>query len=169
MSIAEQRFLEIERRVTEMLVLRHELELFLDDLTIQVDSAAGKEAGEHYRELVENICGDESHRHRQSSLSNLVERLHCNLASEDWDAVFEDLRGKHLHIWRDDDNYSIQFTSKTKEVKRALDKIAAGESNCEAHLQPEVTDVEGGYLFRAKGENAFLYAQLFLSLEASGA
>ena len=38
-NIAEQRFLDIERRVTEMLVLRHELELFMDDLTTQVDSS----------------------------------------------------------------------------------------------------------------------------------
>ena len=43
-GIAEQRFLEIERRLTELLVLRHELELFLDDLARRVGrSAPGEE------------------------------------------------------------------------------------------------------------------------------
>lgn len=166
-SIAEQRFLDIERRVTEMLVLRHELELFLDDLTRQVDTSAGKEAGEHYRELVEKVCSPHDHHSHKHSLSQLVERLNCNLASTEWDAVFADLRGKHLHIWRDEDIYSIQLSAKSKQVQQALLKIAEGESDCEAHQQPEVTEVEDGFLFRAKGDNAFLYAQLFLALEAS--
>ncbi|WP_101757813.1 MerR family transcriptional regulator [Oceanicoccus sp. KOV_DT_Chl] len=168
-NIAEQRFLEIERRVTEMLVLRHELELFLDDLTVQVDNSAGIEVGEHYRQLVENVCGHDHHEKNQSSLSKLVARLHCNLASDEWESVFSQLRGKHLHIWRDDDTYSIQFSDNSKAVKQALEKIAAGEHDCEAHLQPEVSPADGGYLFRAKGENAFLYAQLFLALESDQA
>ena len=41
MGIAEQRFLEIERRLTELLVLRHELEFFLEDLTARIGRAAG--------------------------------------------------------------------------------------------------------------------------------
>lgn len=168
-NIAEHRFLEIERRATEMLVLRHELELFLDDLTVQVDSSAGKETGAHYRELVEQVCSPERHKNRRSSLSKLVERLHCNLASSEWESVFSELRGQHLHIWRDDDSYSIQFSSNKKSIKQALERIAAGEHDCEAHLQPEVTATEAGYLFRARGDNAFLYAQLFLALEASQA
>jgi len=166
-SIAKQRFLDIERRVTEMLVLRHELELFLDDLTRQVDTSAGKEAGEHYRELVEQVCSPGDHHSHKHSLGQLVERLNCNLASNEWEEVFADLRGKHLHIWRDEDVYSIQLSSKSKQVRDALQKIADGESNCEAHLQPEVTEIDEGYLFRARGDNAFLYGQLFLALEAS--
>lgn len=169
MHIAEQRFLEIERRITEMLVLRHELELFLDDLTEHVDSNAGVEAGQHYRELVEEVCNPDHHHSRKSSLSKLVERLNCNLASEDWEHVFSELRGQHLHIWRDDDQYSIQFTTKDKTVKQALEKITEGEHDCEAHLQPQLISTANGYLFHARGDNAFLYAQLFLSLESSDA
>ncbi|MBT8442416.1 MAG: MerR family DNA-binding protein, partial [Gammaproteobacteria bacterium] len=41
-ELAEQRFLEIERRVTEMLVLRHELELFLDDVAQHLDRSVGE-------------------------------------------------------------------------------------------------------------------------------
>jgi MerR family Zn(II)-responsive transcriptional regulator of zntA len=169
MELAQQRFLEIERRVTEMLVMRHELELFLDDLTELVDDSAGKKASQHYRDLVGQVCGHDAHSGKRSSLSKLVQRLNCNLASREWDEVFSDLRGEHFHIWRDDDEYSIRFTCKGARVKRALERIAAGESDCEAHAQPEVVERDEGYVFRARGDNAFLYAQLFLALESSEA
>jgi DNA-binding transcriptional MerR regulator len=168
-DLAEQRFLTIERRVTEMLVLRHELELLLDDMTVHVDRSAGRAAGRHCRELVEQVCGHEAHGKRKSSVRNLVQRLNCNLASAEWEEVFADLRGRHLHIWRDDDGYSILFSNSTPEVQRALQRIASGESDCEAHLQPEVSSDDGGLLFRARGDNAFLFAQLFLALESAEA
>lgn len=164
-NIAEHRFLEIERRITEMLVLRHELELFLDDLTEHVDNNVGKAASQHYRDLVEEVCGSDHHHTPQSSLSKLVNRLHCNLAAEQWEQVFSHLRGQHLHIWRNDDQYSIQFTSRSEDLRQALETIADGEHNCEAHEQPEVISTSEGFLFVARGENAFLYAQLFLALE----
>ena len=169
MDVAQQRFLAIERRVTEMLVLRHELELLLDDMTEHVDRSAGRAVGQHYRELVEQVCGHETHGKPKSSLRKLVQRLNCNLASGEWEEVFADLRGRHLHIWRDDDGYSILFSTSAPEVRRALQRIASGESNCEAHLPPEVSNDDGGVLFRARGENAFLFAQLFLALETSEA
>jgi DNA-binding transcriptional MerR regulator len=167
MNIAEQRFLQIERRLTEMLVLRHELELFLDDMADHVDRSAGPAIGAHYSELVEQVCGHDSGRHKKSSLTNLINRLECNLASEEWKQVLDDLQGHHMHIWREEDHYSILFSSQDVAVKKALERIAAGEANCEAHEQPEVTSSEDGHLFRARGPNAFLYAQLFLSLEAA--
>ncbi|MEH6549359.1 MAG: MerR family transcriptional regulator [Pseudomonadales bacterium] len=169
MDIAQHRFLEIERRVTEMLVMRHELELFLDDLTDLVDSSAGKEVGQRYRKLVDEVCGHDNHDNKKTSLSKLVQRLNCNLASGEWEAVFSKLRGQHVHIWREEDEYLIRFSSKKSSIKKALELIAAGESNCEAHSQPEVNDTEKGYIFRAKGDNAFLFAQLFLALESAEA
>ena len=56
-TIAEQRFMDIERRVTEMLVMRHEMEIFLDDVTEQIGETAGEEVGNRYRELLEQVCG----------------------------------------------------------------------------------------------------------------
>jgi len=168
-DVAEQRFLAIERRVTEMLVLRHELELLLDDMTVHVDRSAGRAAGQHYRDLVEQVCGHEAQGKRTPSVRKLVQRLNCNLASAEWEEVFADLRGRHLHIWRDDDGYSILFSTGTPEVQRALQRIASGEADCEAHLQPEVSSDDGGVLFRARGQNAFLFAQLFLALESAEA
>ncbi len=45
-EIAEQRFMDIEQRVTEMLVLRHELELFLDDVSEQIGADRGRGGGQ---------------------------------------------------------------------------------------------------------------------------
>ncbi len=168
-AIAEQRFMEIEQRVTEMLVLRHELELFLDDVALHLDQSVGASAGEQYRELLEQACGH-SHGHaKTSSLQKLTQRLGCNLASAEWATLFKDLRGQHLHIWRDDDGYSILFSDPNAPLEKALARLAASESNCEAHLEPEISSAESGLLFRARGANAFLFAQLFLALEAAEA
>ncbi len=168
-DIAQQRFIDIERRVTEMLVLRHELELFLDDVAEQVDRTAGESAGRHYRELVEQICGHEGHRSRDSSLLKLVQRLGCKLADAEWEQMFAELRGRHVHIWRTDDGYSIRFPRWDAELVKALETLAAGEIGCDAHGEPELAEDAEGYVFTAQGENAFLFAQLFMALENADA
>ncbi len=164
-ALAEERFLDIERRLTEMLVQRHELAFFLEDLNLHVDHGNHAATEACYRDLLEQACDHEHADNRKSSLDKLVRRLHCNLASNDWESVFAHLRGQHSHMWREEDGYSIQFASREPAVKAALERIAAGESNCEAHNQPEVIDAGQGPIFLARGDNAFLYAQLFMSLE----
>lgn len=166
-DIAEQRFLEIERRVTEMLVMRHELELFLDDVADHIDRTAGASVSRQYRDLLEQVCGHDTHRHGPSSLQKLVERLGCKLASAEWEQLLADLHGQHFHIWQEEDGYSILFTSPDARVQAALQRLAESESDCDAHVEPEVTSADGGCLFRANGSNSFLFAQLFLALEAS--
>lgn len=169
-NIAEQRFMEIERRVTEMLVLRHELEMFLDDITEQIGQAAGPQVAQQYRELMEQVCGHEHHGKRRNALQKLTERLGCNLARTEWNRLLRDLRGVHLHIWRDDDDgYAILYTEKSAKVRKALERIAKSEARCDAHMTPEVAPSEDGIMFRARGPNAFLFAQLFLSLENADA
>ncbi len=168
-EIAEQRFLEIERRVTEMLVLRHELEIFLDDVARLIDRSVGESRGEHYRALLEQACGHEHGGESRSSLRKLIERLGCRLAERESEALLDELRGRHIHIWRDEDGYSILFADTDPALQHALQRLAQSEAACEAHLAPEVSRADGGLLFRARGENAFLYAQLFLALEASEA
>ncbi len=166
--IAEQRFLDIERRVTEMLVLRHELELFLQDVAAQLDRSVGESSGEQYRRLLEQACGHE-HSHQPSSLQNLVERLGCSLASAEWDVLFADLREQHVHIWREDDGYAVLFSEPDETLERALQRLAAAESECAVHREPEVSTADAGIIFRARGDNAFLFAQLFLALESAEA
>ena len=166
-QIAEDRFLEIERRVTEMLVLRHEMEIFLDDVTEQIGESAGEDVGNRYRELLEQVCGHEHAERGRSSLQKLTERLGCNLAGAEWEKIMADLRGQHVHIWQDDDHgYSALFASRDPKVAAALQKLADGESGCEAHIEPVVEPTESGTLIKTRGENAFLFAQLFLALEA---
>jgi len=167
-AIAEQRFLELEQRVTEMLVLRHELELFLDDVAMHLDRSVGESTGEQYRELLEQACGHEHALGRSSSLQKLLERLHCKLADGESDSLLAELRGRHIHIWRDDDGYSVLFAEPDAALEKALNRLAAAEADCEAHLEPEVSTADGGLLFRARGPNAFLFAQLFLALESAG-
>jgi len=167
-DIAEQRFLEIERRVTEMLVLRHELELFLDDISEQIDAAADPHMAERYRALLEDVCGTDRHDRRRSSLDRLTERLGCSLADEEWEELLADLKSEHVHIWREDeDGYSILYVHNTPRIRRALERLASSEADCGAHMTPEVAPVDEGIMFRARGANAFLFAQLFLSLEAA--
>lgn len=168
-AIAEQRFLDIERRVTEMLVLRHELELFLDDVAEHLDRSHGRGAGEQYRELLEQACGHEHARGRASSLQKLIERLGCRLGGSESASLLAELRGRHIHIWRDEDGYSVLFSNPDPALERALTRLAASEADCEAHLEPEVASADGGLVFRARGSNAFLFAQLFLALEAAEA
>jgi DNA-binding transcriptional MerR regulator len=169
-DIAEQRFMEIERRVTEMLVLRHELALFLDDITEQIGQTAGPRVAQRYRDLMEQVCGHEPHGKRQTSLQKLTQRLGCNLARTEWDRLLKDLRGEHVHIWRDEDGgYSILYPKATLRIRRALERLAACEAGCGAHMTPEVAPGEEGVMFRARGANAFLFAQLFLALETAEA
>lgn len=164
-EIAEQRFVEIERRVTEMLVLRHELEMFLDDVGQLIEQSVADPAGAHYRELLEQACGHEHAAHRGSTLQKLIGRLGCKLGRGESDSLLQELRGRHIHIWRDDDGYSVLFSEPDEALERALRRLAASEADCDAHLEPEVSTADGGLLFRARGPNAFLYAQLFLALE----
>lgn len=168
-DIAEQRFLDIERRVTEMLVLRHELELFLDDVATHLDRSVGESAGEQYRELLERACGHEHAHGRPSSLQKLIERLGCKLFDGESDSLLAELRGRHIHIWRDDDGYSVLFADPDAALEQALTRLAAAEANCHAHLEPEVSAADGGLVFRARGPNSFLFAQLFLALETAEA
>ena len=169
-TIAEQRFMDIERRVTEMLVMRHEMEIFLDDVTEQIGETAGEEVGNRYRELLEQVCGHDHADKGRSSFQKLTARLGCKLAEGEWDNLMQDLRSEHVHIWQDDEKgYSALYASKEPKVVKALKKLVEAESGCQAHIVPEVESAEDGTLFRARGENAFLFAQLFLALEAGEA
>jgi MerR family transcriptional regulator, copper efflux regulator len=167
MGIAEQRFLDIERRLTEMLVLRHELEFFLQDLTERVGRASRGSTGRIYKELLDQVCGHDAHHKAPTSLTRLTKRLGCALATAERDKLFAALRGRHIHIWRDDDGYSILVAGREPRIEQALRQLAASEADCDAHFEPHVSEAEEGYLFQARGANAFLFAQLFLALESA--
>ncbi len=165
-GIAEQRFIEIERRLTELLVLRHELELFLDDLAKEVGRAGGG-AARIYRQLVDQVCGHEPQRSAPGTVQRLTRRLGCALATVEQDQVFTALRGRHMHVWKEADGYTILVRDRSAAVQAALERLVADEAGCGVHGDAELTVAPDGLQLRVRGENAFLYAQLFLTLETA--
>lgn len=162
--IAEDRFLEIERRLTELLVLRHELEVFLREMSEQLPAADG--ARRLYRRLVDRVCGHSSTpQDEAASLSALMKRMGCNLASLKRGKSLDILRGRHVHVWREGDGYSVLVPGEDPQIGIALEQIAASEAGCEAHTEPDVEKTAEGHVFTAHGDNAFLFAQFFLALE----
>ncbi|GMU67914.1 MAG: hypothetical protein AMXMBFR37_02470 [Steroidobacteraceae bacterium] len=166
-GIAEQRFIEIERRLTELLVLRHELELFIDDLTEQVGRAAGGSAARVYRQLVDHVCGHEPQHAAPSTVQRLIRRLGCALATVEQEEVFAALRGRHMHVWKEADGYTILVRDRSAAVQAALERLVAAEAGCDVHVDVRLTPTHEGLQLRARGANAFLFAQLFLMLESA--
>lgn len=166
-GIAERRFLDIERRFTELLVLRHELELFLEDLTELLGRSARGGAARVYRELVSHVCGHDAGRRSSHSPSRLMRRLGCALAGVEQEQVFAALRGRHVHVWREADGYAVLMRDRSAAVQAALRRLVEAEAGCRAHLKVSLEPSPEGQLLIARGENAFLFAQLFLALEAT--
>jgi len=168
-GIAEQRFLAIERRLTELLVLRHELELFLDDLARRVGRSAGGAAGRLYRDLLDHMCRDHDARVAPSSMMRLMRRIGCSLANADCERIFAALRGRHVHLWREGDGYTILLPGHEAAVTAALRQLKDAEAGCTAHVDLTLAETAEGQLLTARGDQAFLFAQLFLALEAAAA
>ncbi|MEO8224336.1 MAG: MerR family transcriptional regulator [Gammaproteobacteria bacterium] len=163
-QIAEDRFVEIERRLTELLVLRHELEVFLREMSGQLPAADS--ARRLYRRLVDHVCGHSSTpQDEAASLNSLMQRMGCNLASLEQGDALDVLRGRHIHVWREADGYSVLVPGEDPRIAAALKLIATSEAGCEAHAEPQVEETAEGHVFSAHGDNAFLFAQFFLALE----
>ncbi len=178
LAAAEERFVALERRLTELLVTRHELERFLLDLSGRLrdpNAAAAADAPNHdvYERLITRVCG-----HDEGSpggtddadvagltLDWLLERTGCRLADIDVVDVVEALQGVHVHVWQQGDGYSIVVRSRDPEVERALRELARVEAVCHAHPRPTLSEESDGFLFVASGDDAFLFVQFFLSLE----
>lgn len=98
----------------------------------------------------------------------LLSQSGCILTSITGQQLLDRLRGQHIHVWQENDTYHILIVSRDPDVGSALQELAQLEATCEAHnhLIPECTYNDEGYLFVAKGENAFIYARLFMALEA---
>jgi DNA-binding transcriptional MerR regulator len=168
-GLAEQRFLDIERRLTELLVLRHELELFLDDLTSRIGRSAGADVSRLYRDLVDHVCGSHDSHTARSSVTRLMKRLGCSLAGADREQIFAQLRGRHVHVWREGDGYAVLVPDADPAVARAVRQLVDADAGCIAHVELSLEPSAEGPLLIARGANAFLFAQLFLALEASEA
>lgn len=163
--LAEERYLEIERQLTDLLVLRHEMAAFLADLNTRIET--GDDSGRDlYEQLIRRVCGHEpGAAPPREALAWLLERTGCALANLDRDAVLHALEGRHVHIWRDEDGYRVLVPGHDPQLEHALQEIARVEADCHAHPTPRLERTDEGYLLVAEGDRAFLFAQFFLDLE----
>lgn len=169
-KIAEERFLALERQVTQLLVAQHELGLFLRDLR---ERAGGATVA--FDELLGRVCDNPLGQPPEDALSWLLETIGCRLQSPEGQALLERLRGRHVHLWQSGDEYHILIVTDDPTVGEALTALATLEADCGAHAQvsdsdaanlaPELVHREEGYLLVVRGPNAFLFARLFLALE----
>jgi DNA-binding transcriptional MerR regulator len=163
-AIAEHRYLELERQLTDLLVQRHELGTFLSDVNTlgdTPDNVLGR--------LAERVCG---HNHdddtaAKATLGWLLARTGCVLNRTDRKKLIQPLIGRHIHVWKDNNAYKILLPGSDPAIEKALRRIAAVEAECHTHSAPRLEQTDEGYVFIAEGDNAFLFAQFFLDLEST--
>jgi hypothetical protein len=169
LAAAEERYVAMERRLTEMLVTRHELERFLLDLSQRLEDPDDRTRA-RYERLILHVCGHDDTASRGPDVAGLtlawlLERTGCALAGVDADELVAALAGVHVHVWQRDSDYCILVTSQSPEVEQALRELARIEAECHAHPAPTLTRDDQGWLFVAEGDDAYLFAQFFLTLE----
>ncbi len=163
---AENRYLELERQVTELLVLQHELELFLNDMHERQGEEEMQPTAGLFQQLIERVCANPVNQPATPTLNWLMEYTGCILATADAEALIAVLRGQHIHIWQEGARYHILVVSSDPAVGEALRALAALEAGCHTHPHQTSTFTHDneGYLLVAKGEHAFIFARLFLAL-----
>lgn len=167
-QLAERRYLAIERQLTDLLVLRHEMGTFLSDLNARIE-AGDASTDDLYQRLIRRVCGHEPRATPpHEALTWLLERTGCALATLDRDELLSALEGRHVHVWRDDDRYKVLIPGHDEKLEAALAEIARVEADCHAHHTPLLERTDEGFLLTAEGDKAFLFAQFFLELEAAG-
>jgi len=167
-NTAENRYLALEEQITRRLVQQHELALFLQDLHRREETAVSSHSA--FDQLLARVCASPDFQDQARYMFDwLLSQAGCILTSTSAKQLLDRLRGQHIHVWQEDDSYHILIVSNDPEVGTALQELAQLEATCEAHhhLIPEFTFNDEGYLFIAKGENAFIYARLFMALEGA--
>jgi DNA-binding transcriptional MerR regulator len=164
LAVAEKRYLALERQVTEILIMQHELELFLQDLNSADPSE--KSLNGIVERLLERVCPSPLEKPSSDvTLDWLITHTGCSLVNLGEQTILDSLRGRHVHIWKEVEGYQILVVGHDPAVEAALRELAQMEAACHAHPVPQLTASDEGYLFTVSGENAFIFAQLFLALE----
>lgn len=169
LSIASQRYLALERELTKLLVLRHELGLFLADLP-DGEQRDGRlddpQVSSLFEQLLERVCaGPRQPSSAEEMLDWLMTYTGCALTTMAGHALLDGLRGQHIHLWMEEERVSVLVIGHDPDVWAALQELAQLEAQCHAHPIPQIERTDEGFLFSAHGENAFIFARLFLSLE----
>jgi len=164
----EERYIALERQVTEGLVLRHEMGQFLQELHQKTARNENISADAVFERLLNQVCAAPLGESTASMLDWLIEHTRCQLTSDEGLELINRLRGQHVHIWLEDDAYHILVVSSDPEIGAAVQALASLENNCQAHALtsavPRLEQTDEGYLLTTRGENAFIFARLFLNL-----
>ncbi|WP_420644524.1 MerR family transcriptional regulator [Candidatus Leptofilum sp.] len=163
--LAENRFIVLEKQLTELLVLRHELDLFLQDVQARQSPLPQDEISD----LLARLC---SHPAAQTPASTLLDWLGhyggCVLNTAVGHQLLNTLWGQHVHVWQENDAYHILVVSDDPQIGQALRQLTELESDCDLHTNaaPQFSHNEEGFLLIATGDSAFILARLFLALES---
>jgi DNA-binding transcriptional MerR regulator len=164
-KLARERLVALERQITPLLVLRHELGLFLRDL----QAAPAETQASALDRLIDQVCAEPRALSPDAALNQLLAETSCVLTSDEGRALLLLLRGHHVHLWQEGEAYHILIVSDNPAVGEALARLAQLEAGCHATANggdaPELRHADEGFLFVARGEHAFLFARLFLALE----
>jgi MerR family copper efflux transcriptional regulator len=165
---AEKRYIALEQQVTQLQVLQRELEHFLQDMRKVVAEQNDVVTVSLFDKLIDRVCANPLTQPVNSTLDLLMEYTDCNLGTEEGKKLLNDLRDQHVHIWQEEEGYNILVVSKDPIVGEALSSLAELEANCQTHAHthqaPELMHNREGFLLRVRGENAFIFARLFLVL-----
>ncbi len=163
LQTAEARYLALEQQITPLLVLQHELQLFLQDMTAQHPDQLNGDP------FLARICNNPLDQPLETMLDWLMSQTECQLQSETGQTLLDQLRGQHIHIWQVEQEYHILVVSADPAIGQALADLAQLEADCLAtsphQPTPELVLDDEGYLFIARGEHAFIFARLFMALE----
>lgn len=171
-QIVEARALALEKQLTELLIVQHELDHFLQDIRHehdQQDQQPSHTGNDHFDKLLQRICLNPHQQSARNWLVWLIEMTGCRLNSDSGQKILKKLEGQHLHIWQEENGYQILIVSQSAAIGQALAELAALEDACNApahsDLKITLSQDEEGFHFSVFGENAFIYARLFLALE----
>jgi len=159
LALAEARFMALEHSLTELLVQQHEMQLFLRDM-----QTSGRD-DRLYRTLSERVCSGTTAPPARSTLDWLLEHSGCVLSHPVAHAILDALSGNHVHVWQEEDGYAILIVNHAPQIEAGLQKLMELEQPCAVQHTLTYAPHPEGFLLTVTGEQAFLYAQLFLALE----
>lgn len=169
LTLARERYVALEQQLTPLLVLRHELGLFLRDLQHAPDS----DRSPSLSELIDQVCAAPHAVSPDATLEQLLTATGCIIASDEGRSLLAQLRGHHVHLWQEGDTYHILVVDNDPAVGQVLERLARLDAGCYTAANgsntPELRHIDEGFLFIARGPHAFLFARLFLALEQEGA
>jgi DNA-binding transcriptional MerR regulator len=173
LETTEARALELERQITQLLALQHELSLFLQTLYQHTQPPHARSGTHLFQQLLNRVCTNPLGQTPETMLDWLLTYTGCALSSDEGQAILAQLRGQHVHLWQEGDTYHMLVVGHDPTVEAALRDLVQIESACTAYATPAEVPVlsttDEGYLITTSGPLAFLLARLFLALERDSA